>query len=514
MRLTIAQTEPKLGDISHNAKMILDFYHRAEGEIVLFPELSLTGYTVRDAMLVPHFISACEKKMIEIMKEIGEKICVMGLPFYENGHLFNAMIAIKQGQVIAKSTKTHFPIGGVFDENRYFSSGEAAIFEHNKIKFGLPICEDIWHEDICLVLKNRGADCFLVGNASPFYIGKHAKRLQNAKKRYEETQLPVMYCNQVLNQDGILYDGSSFCYDGRNIVQAPTFTDCLVEIELVGGIVSGKSVVREGDMGLIYKACVFGLNRYVRGAGFNKVLVGLSGGADSALVASLAVSAFGVKNVCTVFMPSEFTSAESFEDAMLLAENLGVDMRVIPIEKPIRIFGEILKLTGTAAENIQSRIRGNILMGLSNQMNAMVLTTGNKSEIATGYCTIYGDMCGGYNPIKDLYKFQVLEMMRYINGAGIAVIPERIITKEPTAELRYNQKDSDFLPPYRVLDGILVELIENRRMPDEIRGFDSKVVAKVFKLLKNSEYKRRQSAPGTKISKQSFEQSDWRWNVI
>jgi len=517
--IDIIQMKPKLGDIKENARKILELYNQSNSEIVLFPELCLTGYSPRDDLLSQKFIEHCHKELLKILHEIKERVCIISMPYSESGKLYNAVLALQSGQIIAKSFKTHLPNDEVFDEKRYFTKGSASFFEYNGVKFGLPICEDIWHDDVCMAMQKIGVEVLLVANASPFYIGKMAERLAIVKKQYLETKIPIIYCNQVLCQDGILYDGCSFCFDGDYVVYAKSFEEDTLNVTLQNGkLINSQKNYRQqiehnqsNEMDL-YNALIFGLKEYVNNAGFHNIVLGFSGGADSALVATLAVEAFGVENVKAVFMPSQFTSLESFEDAIRLAKNLGITMETIPIERPLKAFGEILKLSGIALENIQARIRGNILMAISNQTNSMLLTTGNKSEIAVGYCTIYGDMCGGYNPIKDLYKTQVFAMMKFINDTHIANIPERIITKEPSAELRENQKDSDSLPQYRILDQILIELIENRKIPEELTNFEINLVTKITKLIIKSEYKRLQSSLGTKISKQSFNIIEWRKN--
>lgn len=511
--ISIVQMKPKLGNINFNSEKILNFYKESHAEIVLFPELSLTGYSPRDQLLSATFIQSCHKKLNEILSCIGKKICIIGTPFSENGKLYNAVIAMQYGKIIAKSFKTHLPNYGVFEEMRYFSSGFPAFFEYRGVKFGLPICEDIWHCDVCESLKLKGVDVFLVANASPFHQEKDLERKKVVEMRYNETQIPIIYCNQVLCQDGTLYDGASFCYDG-NIKTMQSFT----EVAEVVNFRNGKFLFEIQDeslknMQLLHKALIFGLREYVDNSNFQNVVIGLSGGADSALVSYLAVKAFGSENVLAIFMPSQFTSVESYEDAQNLAQNLGIEMRIISIQEPFSAFHKILDLTGTTAENIQARIRGNILMSISNSENAMVLTTGNKSEIAVGYCTIYGDMCGGYNPIKDLYKTQVVDVMKFINQTNI-IIPERIITKEPSAELILNQKDSDFLPEYKLLDIILEQIIEQSKQISNVEFSDRKIVEKVWNLVKKSEYKRQQSTIGTKISKRSLNANEWKFNIV
>jgi NAD+ synthase len=385
------------------------------------------------------------------------------------------------------------------------------------VKFAMPICEDIWFPEVIQSLKMQGADVLLVSNASPFSYKKINERMEIVRQRFQETHLPIVYCNQVLCQDGILYDGTSFVFDGKNTIFASSFKEEILEVTLRDGHFAGNSIARgllQSNQELTFNALVFGLKEYIITSGFKKVVIGLSGGADSALVLVLAVRALGAENVKAVLMPSRFTSKESIDDAKQLALNTQVKLEEISIEKPLQAFTEILDLRGLSFENIQARIRGNILMAISNQENSLVLTTGNKSEVAVGYCTLYGDMCGAYNPIKDLYKTEVFAVMHYINQAEIAKIPVNIITKAPSAELRENQKDSDSLPDYEILDKILFELIENKKLPEEITGFDEAMVKRVSHLLLISEYKRRQSAPGTKLSSQSFEPTEWRRNII
>ena len=511
--ISIVQMKPKLGNINLNASKILEFYEKSNAEIVLFPELSLTGYSPRDKLLSDAFIQECHTKIDEILMCIGEKICIIGTPFFESNKLYNAVIAMQNASIIAKSFKTHLPNYGVFEEMRYFSSGLPAFFEYNGVKFGLPICEDIWHGDVCESLKLQGIDVFLVANASPFHKCKHLEREGVAQMRYNETQIPIVYCNQVLCQDGILYDGTSFYCDGV-MQEMQSFEEGAVVVNFHNGKFIGKiHHTPLSKMEILHKALLFGLHEYVCNNGFEKVVIGISGGADSALVAYLAVNSFGSKNVIAIFMPSQFTSVESYEDAEHLAQNLGIQMRTVSIEEPLAAFHKIIEISGTSAENIQARIRGDILMSISNMENAMVLTTGNKSEIAVGYCTIYGDMCGGYNPIKDLYKTEVFEFLKYLNQTNI-IIPERIIIKEPSAELRFDQKDRDFLPDYTVLDEILEQIIEKGKQISDIKFYDSIIVEKIWNLVEKSEYKRQQSAVGTKISEKSLNISEWRYNIV
>ena len=507
--------KPKIGNIEENKKKIIELYSKSHSEIVVFPELSLTGYIPKDLLLSKKFIQNTQNALNEILPHIGERICIIPMPYFEKNKLYNSSIVLQNRNIISKSFKKHIPNYDIFEEKRYFSSGNSSIFEFGGMKFGLPICEDIWFEDVCMELKNQGADLLIVANASPFDYQKIEKRKKIIEQRFNETQMPIVYVNQVCCQDGILFDGTSFVFDGKNYFFASSFQEDILNVVFNDNCFTAiNSTVLQSNEALVLNALIFGLKEYVLLSGFKKVVLGISGGADSALVSVLAVKAFGASNVLGVFMPSQFTSQESFNDAKQLCENLEIEMQTISIQKPLEGFLEILNLEGIAGENIQARIRGNILMAISNQENAMVLTTGNKSEIAVGYCTIYGDMCGGYNPIKDLYKTQVFEMMKYINTKQIAKIPENIITKPPTAELRYNQKDSDSLPKYEILDSILIQLIEQGKLVEEIDNFPVEIVQKIGKLVKNSEHKRNQSTCGTRISVKSFEKSDRKMNIV
>lgn len=524
MKVAAVQFKPKLGDILYNKDQILQKYHALDADIVLFPELALVGYCPKDDILKSKFIALSQAVLEEIIAITSEKILILPTLYYQNQNncLYNAAVIAQNGKILAKSLKRSLPNYSIFDEKRYFFEGptesEMGIFEYKKIKFGVLICEDIWRPDYCLYLKSKSVQYFLVPNASPFDVKKIALRAKIVKERFLETEIPIVYCNQVLCQDGILYDGTSFFFNGNNTWYAKSFQEDMLEVNLASNCANGSSTCDDSNL-MLYNGLIFGMREYVTNSGFSKVLLGLSGGADSALVLTLAIDAFGKNNVSCIMMPSKFTSKESLEDAIAIASNVDVKLLTFEIQSIIDSFIEKLNLNGLAAENIQARIRGNILMAKSNQTNAMLLTTGNKSEIAVGYCTIYGDMCGGYNPIKDLYKTQVFDLMKWRNASNFNPkhpIPNRIIAKAPSAELKENQKDSDSLPEYNILDKILQYLIEENMTPDEVveKGFNPKIVNKVDKLIKASEYKRSQGAPGTKISTRSFERSEWRYNLI
>jgi NAD+ synthase len=530
MKIFIAQTSPLAGDLAHNFRWIEKYYRLAlseNAELCILPELSTTGYFCEDLFLKKAFIKEVELGTRELISKIKNTVLFLPTPIQEDQKLYNGVLAIQNGRVIGKTFKHHLPNYGIFDEKRYFTSGVPQIIEVNGYKIGVPICEDIWHDDICQELAKKGASLLLVPNGSPYEIGKMNKRIELVKQRFSECKLPLIYCNQVLGQDGIVFDGRSFAYDGQTKHQMPIFDEDYQIISLS----KGKFVAEpEGATPLkiedeIYGAMVFGLRQYLDQNNIKSVVLGLSGGIDSALTAAIAVDAIGAENVKAVMMPSKYTSKESLIDAELVAKLLNINYNIHPIKSIINSVADKLgKIEGLAAENLQSRIRGLILMAISNSENRLLLTTGNKSEIATGYATLYGDMCGGFNPIKDLYKTQVFAVARFRNSSlpsSIAVknksapiMPERVITKEPSAELRSNQKDSDSLPEYEILDKILNLYIEHDLGLNEIieAGFDADIVHKVAKLVKSSEFKRRQSAPGIKISKRNFEK-DYRYPI-
>ncbi|PZQ43742.1 MAG: NAD+ synthase [Micavibrio aeruginosavorus] len=434
---------------------------------------------------------------------------ILTTPWVEGGKTYNAAILADQGKILGITFKNNLPNYGVFDEKRIFSSGplpEPITFKGHKL--GIVICEDIWFEPACAHLKQQKAEIILSPNGSPYSTKKRAMRDDVIRARVKETGLPLLYVNQVGGQDDLVYDGGSMAYDasGQKIFQAPYNQSYIGAVE---GIPEEPS-----DDAAIYDCLKLALKDYIQKNNFPGIIIGMSGGIDSALSAAIAVDALGADKVRCVMLPSPFTSKDSFEDAEACCKKLGCFYEVISIEPAMKAFeNSIPNLSGLAHENMQSRARGIVLMSLSNQTGWMVLTTGNKSEMATGYATLYGDMCGGFNVLKDIYKMKVYELSKWRNAQSL-VIPERIITKAPTAELRDNQTDQDSLPPYEILDAILEGLIEQDLGIDDLvkKGFKRDTVQKVNRLLDIAEYKRRQSAPGPKITPRAFGR-DRRWPI-
>ncbi len=501
------------GNIYENVASILEKYHQSTADVCIFPELSIIGYLLEDLLYNQTFIDEISKINQQIISQTNNKAIVFGSIIQKDGRLFNTGIVAQHGKVIEVSTKKNLPNSGVFCESRYFTSGEPSIVNISGIKFGILICEDTWHESSYSSIAS--ADIILSLNASPFEISpdrktKLQKRIEVFEKYASSFKKPFVYCNCVGFYNGILFDGNSFIKAG-NLKIMKSFQEDSYIFSTDKKITNGKYEY-ENTIQLKKEAIIFGIHDFFKKTGQKKAIIGLSGGADSAIVAALAIEALGRGNVLCVMMPSRHTSQESITDATLLAKNIGATLLTIPIQKTVDEYQDALKLSGTALENIQARVRGNILMAISNQENGLVLTTGNKSEVAVGYCTLYGDMCGALNPIKDLYKTEVFEMMRFINQSK-EIIPRNIITKEPTAELRENQKDSDYLPKYEILDPILMELIEEGRLPNEITCFEKTLVEKVYKMLRQSEFKRWQACVGIKLSSKSFEKSDWKFNL-
>jgi len=485
--ITLAQLNPTVGDLDGNAAKILDVWSDAQTDLVVFPELKIEAHV---------------KALQEASKGFNAAALVT-CPWQESGKIYNAALLIHGGEIIAKTFKHHLPNYGVFDEKRVFESGALPeILEFKGQKLGVMICEDMWHDDVAKHLKGQGAEILIVPNGSPWRIGKEAIRAQHAKSRCNEAGVPLIYVNQIGGQDDIVFDGGSFAMDANGTVtqQLKAFEEDVVSL---GDVSTSKDMDLDAAT---YEALKLGLRDYVLKNGFKGVLLGLSGGIDSALVAAIAVDALGADKVRCVMLPSPFTSQDSLYDAKHCAAMLGAPYEAFSIKEAMEAFeATIPNLDGVAHENMQSRTRGLILMALSNSTGEMLLTTGNKSEMAVGYATLYGDMNGGFNPIKDVYKTQVYALARWRNEQGM-VIPERIITKAPSAELRDYQTDQDSLPEYDVLDDILQGLIENQDSLEEIaaRGHDVAVIEKVAHLLRISEYKRYQTPPGTKITTRAF----------
>ncbi len=532
LKVALAQLNPLMGDFDGNVVRAKKAHERAKklgADLLVFSELFITGYPPEDLVLRPSFQAAAKAAILEVaaITKQGPAILI-GTPWVENDKLYNAVVLLEEGAVKTTRFKVDLPNYGVFDEKRVFEAGPLpGPIEFKGVRLGVPICEDIWSTDVCECLEETGAELLIVLNGSPFAIGKHERRMNVAVARVTQTKLPMLYVNQVGGQDELVFDGASFALDSNCQLRAqfPFFEEqvALVSLERKQSDwqISSEPLAPEPESDeAIYQACMLGLRDYVNKNGFKGVVLGLSGGIDSALCAAMAVDALGAARVRAVMLPYHFTSSASLEDAALCAKRLGVSYEIMPIERAVEGTSAVLEdvmpdgLEGVTQENIQSRLRGVILMALSNKTGDMVVTTGNKSEVSVGYATLYGDMNGGFNPIKDLYKTTVYDLSRLRSetvpngclGPKGEVIPLNIITKAPTAELRENQTDQDSLPPYDVLDDILECLVEKELPLSEIeaKGHDPKVIAKIEHLLYLAEYKRRQAAPGVKVSQKHF----------
>ncbi|MBO8182750.1 MAG: NAD+ synthase [Archaeoglobus sp.] len=553
-RIAVAQINPIVGDLDYNSKKILEGIKKAEemmADLVCFPELVLPGYPPEDLLLKPQFVEDNLKALEKIAKETGDVVAVVGFVDAEDD-IYNAAAVIYEGEIKGVYRKMFLPNYSVFDEERYFQAGkEPNIFVINEVNVGITICEDIRYADgPALTQSLNGAELIVNLSSSPYHVGKRDFRKRMLSTRASDYCVYVAYTNLVGGQDELVFDGGSMVFDadGTLIAQAKIFEEDFLVVDLnpdgifrrrlhdprrrkeklkaqmIEKIFVCKSTKQrqeikprvEEDLKIeeeVFKALVTGTRDYVRKNGFQRVLIGLSGGIDSSLVAAIAVEALGNENVVGVIMPSRFTSKASIEDAEILAKNLGIEIVRIPITKIFESYLDELrdsfkgKPWDTTEENIQARIRGNILMALSNKFGYLVLTTGNKSEMSVGYATLYGDMAGGFAVIKDVFKTMVYRIAKYINErSGKEVIPARIFEKPPSAELREDQKDEDDLPPYSILDPILKAYIEEDRAFDEIvaQGFDEDLVKRIIKMVDRNEYKRRQAPPGIKITPRAF----------
>ena len=521
--IALAQANPIVGAVAENLAKARDLRAKAElrgAELLLFPELFLSGYPPEDLVLKPAFVAACKEALQALAADTAAGPAILiGLPWLENGKLYNAMALLHGGKIETLRFKHDLPNYGVFDEKRVFTPGPLpGPVNFKGVRIGIPICEDIWQADVCECLAETGAEMLLVANGSPYELSKDDIRLSRVVARVSETGLPLAYLNQVGGQDELVFDGASFVIgaDRSLRLQMPSFVEDLAITHWQRGaeaweMTQGEIAPTADDEASIWQACVLGLRDYVQKNRFPSVVLGLSGGIDSAIVAAMAGDALGPEKVHCVMLPYRYTSNESLEDAKACALALGCRYDVLPIEAPVAGFLDSLKdlFHGLPAdvteENLQSRVRGSLLMAISNKFGAMVLTTGNKSEMSAGYATLYGDMNGGFNPIKDVYKTQVYRLAKYRNQIS-PVIPERIITRPPSAELRPDQKDQDSLPDYAILDDILSCLVEKELPLQEIvaRGHEASVVERVARLLSIAEYKRRQAAPGVKITARNF----------
>jgi NAD+ synthase len=538
LAIAVAQLNPTVGDIAGNA----DKARRARADaardgadLVAFPELFLSGYPPEDLVLKPAFQAACRAKIEELARETadGGPALLIGTPWVEEKKLYNAYCVLDRGAITAVRMKVNLPNYGVFDERRVFASGPpSGPVNFRGVRVGIPICEDIWtewgeYEDVVETLAESGAELMIVPNGSPYESAKEDVRLNLAVARVTESGVPLIYANQIGGQDELVFDGASFgLHADRSLAfQFPAFREMVRTLhwERSGNswrcIDGSVAPIPEGDRA-DYGACMLGLRDYVNKNGFKGVVLGLSGGVDSALVAALAVDALGSERVHCVMLPYRFTSQASLDDAAQVAKALGVRYDIVPIEGAVLGLEQALapvfagKPRDVTEENLQARARGVILMAISNKLGLMVVTTGNKSEMSVGYATLYGDMNGGFNPIKDLYKTEVYRLTRLRNGwkpddalgPDGHVIPDNILTRVPTAELRENQTDQDTLPAYDVLDAILERLVEREDPIATIvaDGFDRETVMKVERMLNLAEYKRRQAAPGVKVTLKNF----------
>ena len=532
-RIALAQLNPTMGDIPGNlakARKARAEAAKAHADLILFSELYIVGYPPEDLVLKPALQEDVREAIEKFAKDTadGGPSVLIGAPWVEGGKLYNAALLLDGGKVAGHTFKHDLPNYGVFDEKRVFAIGPMpGPFSIRGVRIGVPVCEDIWTPNVVECLAETGGEILLVPNGSPFEAGKENERLNLIAARVKESDLPLIYLNQVGGQDELVFDGASLVTnaDGKLAWALPAWEEKIVVTEWSREGVKwvcapGEIIPQEDRSSSVYHAMMLGLRDYVNKNRFFGVVLGLSGGIDSALSAAVAVDALGADRVHCVMLPSRYTSPESLDDAAECAKLLGVKYDIVPIEGAVEAFAVALhtafagKAVGTTEENVQSRIRGVILMAMSNKFGPMVLTTGNKSEMSVGYATLYGDMCGGYNVLKDVYKTEVFRLAhwrdahhpKHAHGPKGRVIPERIITKPPSAELRENQKDQDSLPPYDILDGILECLVEKEMRFEDVckLGYHPATVKRIEQLLYTSEYKRRQAPPGVKITHKNF----------
>jgi len=562
-RIALAQIDPTVGDLSGNVRHIREVARRAQAvgaSIVAFPELAITGYPPEDLLLKVSFIEAARDALIDLLDAVPDMVMIVGVPWVDDGVLYNGAAVLAGGEVCAVVPKHHLPTYGVFDEDRYFARGSHTYrFLWGSLRFGVTICEDIWYPiGPASSLAATGIDLLLNINGSPYHRGKWRQRQSMLQTRASDAGCYLAYVNMVGGQDELVFDGNSVVLgpEGEVLARAASFEEDLLVVDIavdavlsswlhdprrrwlatIDGNVTITVDDRRIDLPLpgqplprlpsesshpraplegpaeVYTALVTGVRDYVRKTGFRTAVVGLSGGIDSSLTACIAADALGPENVIGLSMPSRYTSVASVEDAERLASALGIRFHVIPIEPVHQVFRQVLALLGNqpeqpdiADENLQARIRGTILMTFSNRFGPMVLTTGNKSEMACGYATLYGDMAGGFAVLKDVPKLLVYELARYRNQIA-PVIPERVFTKPPSAELRPNQQDVDSLPPFEILDPLLERYVERDASVDDLlrEGFQAEVVDRVIRMVDRAEYKRRQAPPGVKLTPRAF----------
>jgi NAD+ synthase (glutamine-hydrolysing) len=532
LTIALAQLNLLVGDVQGNATRVIDSARRArdhlKADLVLYPELTLCGYPPEDLLFHRGFRRQIEAGLARVRDSLPDPAVMVGFPEYTQAGIYNSAALITGGEVAAIHRKSELPNYKVFDEKRYFHPGsQPTVASVKGFRLGLLVCEDIWEPQAVQLARAGGAQLLLVINASPYEIHKQREREDKARERALDVGLPLAYVNLLGGQDELVFDGNSFVMDaqGQVVMRAPPFEEGTYACEFVrdaqGKVTPRAGVIAAelGDEASVYSALVMGVRDYVHKHGFPGVVMGLSGGVDSALTLAIAIDALGKERVQAVMMPSRYTSSMSLEDARGQAQMLGVKYSVLSIEDMFETTLATLKdefagrTPDATEENIQSRCRMLLLMGLSNKTGRMLLTTGNKSEMAVGYATLYGDMAGGFAPIKDCSKLLVYRLAHYRNSQG-RVIPERVIERAPSAELRHEQKDSDSLPPYEVLDAILEAFIEEDLSVDEIeaRGFDRTTIGRVLDLVKRNEYKRRQAPPGVRVSRRAFGR-DWRYPI-
>ncbi|MFM1858548.1 MAG: glutamine-dependent synthetase [Pseudomonadota bacterium] len=535
LKMVAAQINACVGDLNGNAQKILaaaQQAHAAGAHVMVTPELSLTGYPPEDLLLRPSFLrrskAVLEQLAADLSSLVGLSVLVGHPKLLDDGQICNAASLLQSGRVVAQYGKLELPNYAVFDEQRYFvPDGAPVVFDVQGVRIGVVICEDVWFPRAAAMSKAEGAQVLLVMNASPFHLNKFTERLQVMRDHVSRHGIPAVFCNLVGGQDELIFDGDSFALDaqGNLMARAASFSEDLLILECdeAGALMAGRSSTPLSEPEQAYQALVLGTRDYVHKNGFKGALVGLSGGIDSALTLAIAVDALGADQVTAVMMPSPYTAAISVEDAQACAGALGVTLHELPISPAYSAFETTLapvfagRAPDLTEENLQSRIRGVLLMALSNKTGRLLLTTGNKSEMAVGYCTLYGDMAGGYAVIKDLLKGWVYTLSRYRNARAVSMgqpipIPERILSRPPSAELRPDQTDQDSLPPYEVLDDILMRFVELGQSSSEIltAGHSQEVLEQVLRLLRLSEYKRRQAAPGARITPRAFGR-DWRF---
>ena len=525
MKIVVAQLNVTVGDFSGNAERMrraVDAARSGGARLVVGPEMGLSGYPAEDLWLRDDFCDQCTAELIRLAAHCTDVALVVGYPHREGRTRYNAAALLRGGRIENVYFKQKLPNYRVFDEKRYFETGNRpCVFEVEGVKVGLTICEDLWFPEPAAQAKAAGAQLLISINASPFNRAQQAERYKRMGDRVKETRLPLLYVHGTGGQDEIVFDGASFALDGEGLVtyQAETFREAVDVVDFDGAAVRGPMARPLTEEELIYRALVTGVGDYVNKNRFPGVLLGLSGGVDSALVLAICVDALGSERVHAVLMPSDYTAPMSVEDAREMARIHGVKLSEIAIKPIFDAFRASLapafegRAEDTTEENLQSRIRGTLLMALSNKLGSIVVTTGNKSEMATGYCTLYGDMAGGYAVIKDIVKTLVYRLSNWRNTRGL-VIPPRVIERAPSAELRPDQTDQDSLPPYEVLDAVVERFMERDMSPEQIAGlgYDLAAVRRVVRLIQMNEYKRRQAPPGVRITPRAFGK-DWRYPI-